>query len=91
MGVYDSGIIYGIRMYVFDDDEFLNILYEKFTYDQIMNEEEKKQAYLFYRDLKNKDNIRIQYYTKCSSSYGDRISLNWFPMSLETFIAHCGI
>jgi hypothetical protein len=85
MGIYDSGIIFGIKIYNFDDDDFQNILYEK-TYNKIMSEEEKKKAYLFYTGLNNKNEIRFQYYTECSSTYGEGIFLNWYPMTLDLFL-----
>ena len=42
MGIYDSGKIFGIRIYNFIDDDFANILFEK-TYNEIMSDEEKKK------------------------------------------------
>jgi len=66
MGIYDNGNIFGIKMYNFNDDDFANILFEK-TYNEIMSDEEKKKAYLFYTELNNKNEIRFQYYTECSS------------------------
>ena len=60
MGIYDSGIIFGIKMYNFNDDDFSNILFEK-TYDEIMSDEEKKKVYLFYTEQSNKNEICFQY------------------------------
>ena len=45
MGIYDSGKIFGIKIYNFNDD-FANILFEK-THNEIMTDEEKKKAYVF--------------------------------------------
>ena len=89
MGIYDNGNIFGIKMYNFNDDDFANILFEK-TYTEIMSDEEKKKTYLFYADLNNKNGIRFQYYTECSSTYGKGIILAWYPMSLNLFLEKFG-
>jgi hypothetical protein len=57
MGIYDDGNILGIRIYNFNDD-LSNILFEK-TYNNIMSDEEKKEAYLFYNELNNKNEIHF--------------------------------
>ena len=85
MGVYDSGIVFGIKIYNMNDDDFSNILFEK-TCDEIMSDEEKKKVYLFYTELSNKNEIRFQYYTQCSSTYGEGCFLSWYPMSLNLFL-----
>jgi hypothetical protein len=85
MGIYDSGSIFGIRIYNFNDDDFANILFEK-TYSEIMSDEERKEAYLFYTELNSKNEIRFQYYTSCTSSYGEGTYFNWYPMSLNLFL-----
>ena len=85
MGIYDNGIIFGIKMYNFNDDDFANILFEK-TYNEIMSDKEKKKAYLFYTELNNKNELRFQYYTECSNTYGKGIYLNWHPMTLNLFL-----
>ena len=59
MGIYDSGKIFGIRIYNFIDDDFANILFEK-TYNEIMSDEDKKEAYLFYTKLNNKNEIHFK-------------------------------
>jgi hypothetical protein len=91
MGIYDSGLIFGIKMYIFDDDDFSNTLFEK-TYDNEMSDEEKKKAYLLYKELYNSNNklIHFQYYTECSSTYSEGTFLRWFPMSLDLFIEKFG-
>ncbi len=85
MGIYANGNIFGIRIYNFNDDEFANILFEKIC-NEIMSDEEKKQAYLFYTKLNNKNEIQFQYYTECSSTYGKGNFLMWHPMSLNLFL-----
>ena len=61
MGIFSNGSIFGIRVYNFNEDDISNILFEK-IYNKIMSDEEKKNAYLFYNDLNNKDEIHFQYY-----------------------------
>jgi len=90
MGIYDNGNIFGIKMYNFNDDDFANILFEK-TYNEIMSDDEKKKAYLFYTKLDNKVEIHFQYYTECSSTFGEEIYFNWYPMSLNLFLEKFGV
>ena len=90
MGIYDNGSIFGIRIYNFNEDEFANILFEK-TYNELMSDEEKKKAYLFYTELNNKNEIRFQYYTECSNTYGQGTYFNWYPLSLNLFLEKFGI
>ena len=85
MGIYDNGRIFGIKMYNFNDNDFSNTLFEK-TYNEIMSDEEKKKAYLFYTELNNNNKIRFQYYTECSSTYGKGVFLRWYPISLDLFL-----
>jgi hypothetical protein len=90
MGIYDNGSMFGIRIYNFNDDDFANILFEK-TYNEILSDEEKKETYLFYTELNNKNELCFQYYTECSSTYGEGIYLDWYPMSLKLFLEKFGI
>ena len=85
MGIYDNGSIFGIRIYNFNDDDVANILFEK-TYNEILNDEEKKEAYLFYTGLNHKNEIRFQYYTECSSTYRKGTYFDWYPLSLDLFV-----
>lgn len=89
MGIYDDGNILGIRIYNFNDDDFSNILFEK-TYNNIMSDEEKKKAYLFYNELNNKNEIHFQYYTECTSTFDKGFFLRWYPMSLNLFLEKFG-
>ena len=85
MGIYSNGSIFGIRIYNFNDDDFINILLEK-TYNEIMSEKEKENTYLFYRELNNKNEIHFQYYTECSSTYDKGLFFMWHPISLNLFL-----
>ena len=88
MGIYDSGIIYGIRIYNFNDDDFENILFEE-NYDTIMSHQQMSEAYLFYHQLKDKKNIYFKIYTECSSTldiHNKENFMMWYPMSLNSFL-----
>lgn len=84
MGVYNNGTIFGIKIYNFNDD-FSNILFEK-KYHEIMSNEQMREAYLFYTKLNNKNEIHFQYFTECSSTYGEGTYFGWCPMSLDLFL-----
>lgn len=87
MGIYSNDNIFGIKIYNFNDDEFSNILYEK-TYDEIMSHEQMREAYLFYTKLNDK-NIFFKIYTECYSTLdcnNKEIFMNWYPISLSTFL-----
>ena len=90
MGIYDNGTIFGIQMYNFNDDDLSNILFEK-TYNEIMSDEKKKEAYSFYNKLNNKNEIHFKYYTECSSSYSKENFFIWYPMSLDIFLEKFGV
>ena len=89
MGIYDSGNIFGIQIYNFNDDDFSNILFEQ-KYNLIMNDEQKKEAYLFYSDLNNKNEIFFKIYTECSSTYdinnNNENFMMWYQISLNLFL-----
>ena len=90
MGIYTNGTIFGIKIYNFNDDKFANILFEV-KYLEIMSHEQLREAYLFYTKLNNKNEIRLQYYTECSSTYGEGTYFGWYPMTLELFLEKTGI
>jgi hypothetical protein len=87
MGIYENGSIFGIRIYYnLNDEDFNNILFEK-KYNKIMNDEEKRNVYIFYTELNSKNKIHFEYYSECSSTYDeDDIFLMWCPMSLNEFL-----
>jgi hypothetical protein len=72
------------------DDGFANILFEK-TYNEIMSYQQMREAYLFYTNLNDKTEIDFQYYTECSTTYGEGVFLMWYPMSLNLFLEKFGI
>jgi len=88
MGIYDSGNIFGIRIYNFNDDDFANTLYEQ-KYNVTMSYTEKKEAYLFYTNLSNKNNIFFKIYTEFTSTYeinNNENFMRWSPISLDLFL-----
>jgi hypothetical protein len=87
MGIYSSDNIFGIQMYNFYND-FSNVLFEK-TYNNIMSNEQKKEAYLFYTKLNNKNDVKFKIFTECSSTYDLHNNENfmmWYPISLNQFL-----
>ena len=87
MGIYSNGSIFGIQIYNFNDDDISNILFEE-KYDKIMTHEQMREAYLFYTNLNDKNNIFFKIYTECSStlSYNRDNFMEWQPLSLDTFL-----
>jgi hypothetical protein len=90
MGIYSSGNIFGIMMYTFssDADDTIITLFTK-QYDIIMTDEQKKEAYLVYKEVVDKvDNISFKYYTECTSTHElqPKNYMSWYPMSLEQFL-----
>jgi hypothetical protein len=83
MGVYDSGCINGIRIYKFNDG-FANILYEK-IFNDVMTYAEKADAYLFYTELDNNNDLHFQYYIDCRNTCEEGVHFLWCPISLEQF------
>jgi hypothetical protein len=90
MGIYDNGSMFGIRIYNFNDDDFANILFER-KHDKTMSYGQIREAYLFYTELHNKNEIHFEYYTQCSSTYREGIYLDWHPMSLNMFLEIFGV
>jgi hypothetical protein len=87
MGIYSNGSIFGISIYNFKDDDVSNILFEE-KYDEIMSHEQMSEAYLFYANLYDKNNISFKIYTECTStlSYNRDNFMMWYPLSLNTFL-----
>ena len=92
MGNYSYDLIYGIRIYNFNADDYGNTLYEE-KYDEIMSNEQMREAYLFYNQLNDKNNIHFKIYTECASTMdlNKQNYMNWYPMTLTTFLEKFGI
>lgn len=91
MGIYSNGRIFGIQIYNFNDD-FSNILFEE-KYDEVMSYNQMREAYLFYDNLHDKNNILFKIYTECSSTlnYDRENFMMWYPMHLDTFLEKFGV
>jgi hypothetical protein len=88
MGIYNNNTIYGIQMYNFDENDFSNILFEE-KYDETMNHQQKQEAYLFYTQLNDKNDLFFKIYTECSSTYeihNEKTFMMWHPISLNLFL-----
>jgi hypothetical protein len=81
-------------MYNFNyDDDISNMLFEE-KYDEIMSHEQMREAFLFYTNLNDKNNISFQIYTECSSTldkYNKDNFMMWYPLSLDMFLEKFGI
>jgi hypothetical protein len=92
MGIYSNGSIFGIQIYNFnDDDDICNILFEE-KYDEVMSYIQMREAYLFYTNLNDKNNIFFKIYTECSSTlnYNRDNFMMWQPLPLDTFLEKFG-
>lgn len=96
MGIYSNGSIYGIRIYNFNDEGLSNTLFEE-KYLETMSYIQMKEAYLFYNNLADKNNIFFQIYTECSSTLDKYNKDNknnfmmWHSMTLSSFLEKFGI
>jgi hypothetical protein len=92
MGIYDSGSIFGIRIYNFNDDDFANTLFEQ-KHNERMTHQQMNEAYLFYTGLNDKNEVRFQYYTECCSTmdiHNTEKYRAWYPISLNLFLEKFG-
>ncbi len=83
MGIYASDIIFGIQIYNFNDDEISNILFEE-KYDEVMSHEQMREAYLFYNELNDKNNLFFKVYLECTSTLDlihNKKYMNWCSIS----------
>jgi hypothetical protein len=88
MGIYSNGSIFGISIYNFNDDDVSNILFEN-KFCEIMSHEQMREAYLFYNELHDKNNISFKIYTEYSSTlnkYNKDNLMMWYPISLNVFL-----
>jgi len=84
MGIYSSNNIFGIQIYNFNDD-ISNVLYEE-KFDEIMSYQQMREAYLFYNNLNNKENLYFKMYTECIITLDNNNCMMWHPLSLNTFL-----
>ena len=73
MGIYSNGNIFGIQIYNFNDDDIGNILFEEKS-DEVMTHNKMREAYLFYTNLNDKNNICFTpFYISNADPLGRRI------------------
>jgi len=92
MGIYSNNSIFGIQIYNFNDDDVSNILFEE-KYDEVMSYHQMREAYLFYTNLNDKNNIFFKIYTEGIStlSYNRDNFMMWYPLTLDTFLEKFGV
>jgi hypothetical protein len=92
MGIYSNGSIFGIQIYNFNEDNISNILFEE-KYDEVMSYIQMREAYLFYNNLNDKNNIFFKIYTECSSTlnYNRDSFMMWQPLPLNVFLEKFGV
>jgi hypothetical protein len=93
MGIYAGDSIYGIRIYNFNDDDVGNTLFEE-KYDEIMSHEQMREAYLFYNELNDKNNLFFKVYLECTSTLDlihNKKYMNWCSISLNTFLENFNV
>jgi hypothetical protein len=56
-----------------------------------MSGEQMREAYLFYNELNDKTQIFFKIYTECGSTYNEGCFMDWYPMSLNTFLEKFGV
>lgn len=85
MGIYPSGIVYGIKIYNVIDNH-VNDLYVM-QCEAVMGGENRKEAKKFYERLPEptKSSAKFLIYTECSSQYEDDFMM-WYPISLDVFL-----
>lgn len=90
MDIYTDLSIFGIRIYnISYDDDIYNLFQRK--YDVIMSYEKKKEAYLFYEELYDKQDIFFQIYTESSSTYDEDVFMMWYSITTNDFLEKFGI
>jgi hypothetical protein len=93
MGIYSSGDIYGIKIYLFNnDDDDENVLFE-IKMDNIMSDEKKKEAIIFYNGLIRNDTTKVRFkiYTEASSTYNNEVFMMWEQITVDYFLQKFGI
>lgn len=88
MGIYSSGDIYGIKIYLINPDNYeQNILFEMIM-DTIMSDEKRKEVKLFYNGLSENDKMKVRFemYTEASSTYNNEVFMMWESIPLDYFI-----
>jgi hypothetical protein len=88
MGIYSNGSIFGISIYTLNEDDYnINRLFEE-KYDEIISHEQIREAYLFYTELNDKNNLLFKVYTECTSTLDieKQNFMMWHTISLNQFL-----
>jgi hypothetical protein len=88
MGIYPNDNIFGISIYNFNNEDFSNTLFEE-KFEEIMSHQQMSEAYLFYNELIDKNNIFFKVYTECRvtlNNYNKENVMRWQPISLNYFL-----
>ena len=88
MGIYSNGSIFGISIYTLNEDDYnINTLFEE-KYDEIISHEQIREAYLFYTELNDKNNLLFKVYTECTSTLNieKQNFMMWYPILLNQFL-----
>jgi len=87
MGIYTDCSLFGIRIYVIDDDDFYTITLFELKQDVLMSDEQIKKVYLFYEKSENKEKLLFQIYTNCSSTlYEKGVFKMWYKIETSNFL-----
>ena len=87
MGTNTNDCVFGIMIYTLNDDK-VKLLYRKEN-ETRMSREEMKEAYLFYTNLNDKNDVQIKMYTEFSHSLNmvnDKNFMMWQPIQLSQFL-----
>jgi hypothetical protein len=93
MGIYSNGSIFGISIYTLNEDDYnINKLFEE-KYDEIMSHEQIREAYLFYKELNDKNNLLFNVFTECTSTLDieKHNFMKWHRISLNQFLENFDI
>jgi hypothetical protein len=96
MGIYNNGIMYGVRAFRENDADPNNPtkIFEQVTHSQSLNSYQMHLIYVFdeklsYGEYGNCDKIRIEIYRKCYTTHNiEEITtpfMMWQPISIEDF------
>ena len=88
MGIYSNGSIFGISIYTLNEDDYnINTLFEE-KYDEIISHEQIREAYLFYTELNDKNNLLFKVYTECTNTLDieKQNFMIWQKIALNQFL-----
>ena len=62
--------------------------YSEEKYNEVMSFHQMREAYLFYTNLNDKNNIFFKFFTECCTTLSKNRDnfMMWRPLSLDTFL-----